>query len=413
MKKGNQNLFILFRLFKGRGKNGKSAIYLRFTINQKRVELSTNLYVDPKAWDSEGQLVKGKTEEVQTINRRLTLIKADLHKKYLQLEALGKPITAEILKNLYLGIDENQKHVQDVMNFYYDRFAEKVGSGQKSKSSLNCVHTTREKVKQFLKHQFKRTDMLLREIKPSFAGDFEHFLMTHEKGCSNTAMKYIRIFKRILKFAVDQGWLAVHPLASFKCTYKEPPRERLTMEEVTAIYAKEIEMDRLGEVRDVFIFSCYTGFAYQDVFSLTPDDIITGIDGEKWIVKNRAKTSTPERVPLLPIALDILDKYKNHPWCINKNRLLPVNSNQCYNGYLKEIAIICGIKKHLTTHMARHTFATTITLEHDVPIETVSQLLGHKSIKTTQIYAKVSQKKVSQNMKALREKLDAEKNCLP
>jgi site-specific recombinase XerD len=309
------------------------------------------------------------------------------------------------LKNLYLGIDENQKHVQEVMNFYYDRFSEKVSSGQKSKSSLKCVYTNREKVKLFLKHQFKRTDMLLREIKPSFAEDFEHFLMTHEKGCSNTAMKYIRIFKRILKFVVDQGWLSTHPPASFKCTYKEPPRERLTMEEVAAIYTKEIEMDRLAEVRDVFIFSCYTGFAYQDVFSLTPDDIITGINGEKWIVKNRAKTSTPERVPLLPIALDILDKYKNHPWCINKNCLLPVNSNQCYNGYLKEIAIVCGVKKHLTTHMARHTFATTITLEHDVPIETVSQLLGHKSIKTTQIYAKVSQKKVSQNMKALKEKL--------
>ena len=149
MKKGNQNLFILFRLFKSRGKNGQSAIYLRFTINQKRVEFSTNLYVDPKTWDSEGQFVKGKTEEVQTINRRLTLIKADLHKKYLQLEALGKPITAEILKNLYLGIDENQKHVLEVMYFYYDRFAEKVSSGQKSKSSLKCVHPTREKVKLF------------------------------------------------------------------------------------------------------------------------------------------------------------------------------------------------------------------------------------------------------------------------
>jgi site-specific recombinase XerD len=247
--------------------------------------------------------------------------------------------------------------------------------------------------------------MQLKEIKSSFAGDFEHFLMTHEKGCSNTAMKYIRILKRILKFAVDQEWLPAHPLATFKCTYKEPARERLTMEEVVTIYTKEFDVERLTEVRDVFIFSCYTGFAYQDVFSLTADDIITGIDGEKWIVKNRAKTSTPERVPLLPIALDILEKYKHHPWCLDKNRLLPVNSNQCYNGYLKEIARICGVKKHLTTHMARHTFATTITLEHDVPIETVSQLLGHKSIKTTQIYAKVSQKKVSQNMKALKEKL--------
>ena len=321
------------------------------------------------------------------------------------MEALGKPITAEILKNLYLGIDENQKPLSEVIDYYHTRFAGKVASGQKSKCSLKCIHTTRGKVKLFLKHQFKRTDMLLREIKPSFASDFEHFLMTHEKGCSNTAMKYIRIFKRILKFAVDQGWLAAHPLDSFKCTYKEPTREVLTMEEVATIYTKELDIDRLAEVRDVFIFSCYTGFAYQDVFSLTYDNIITGIDGDKWIIKNRAKTNTPEKVPLLPIALDILEKYRNHPWCIDKNRLLPVNSNQCYNGYLKEIARICGIKKHLTTHIARHTFATTILMEHDVPIETVSQLLGHRSIRTTQIYAKVTQKKVSENMKVLKEKL--------
>jgi integrase len=198
------------------------------------------------------------------------------------------------------------------------------------------VFTPREKVKLFLKHQFKRTDLLLREIKSSFAGDFEHFLMTHEKGCSNTAMKYIRILKQILKFAVDQEWLPTHPLATFKCTYKEPARERLTMEEVVTIYTKELDVERLTEVRDVFIFSCYTGFAYQDVYSLTTDDIITGINGEKWIAKNRAKTSTPERVPLLPIALDILDKYKSHPCCIDKNSLLPVNSNHCYNGYLKK-----------------------------------------------------------------------------
>jgi hypothetical protein len=229
-------------------------------------------------WDAEGQFVKGKTDEVKTINQRLTLIKAGLHKKYLQLEALGKPITAEILKNHYLGVDEKQKTVGEIMDFYYDRFTEKVTSGQKSKHSLKCIHTTREKVKLFLKHQFKRTELQLREIKPSFAGDFEHFLMTHEKGCSNTAMKYIRILKRILKFAVDQGWLTAHPLASFKCTYKEPARERLTMEEVVTLYTKELDTERLSEVRDVFIFSCYTGFAYQDVYSLTHDDIITGID---------------------------------------------------------------------------------------------------------------------------------------
>lgn len=405
MNKGNLNLFIWFRLVTNRGKNGKLPIYLRFSINKKRVELSTNLRVNPGLWDAEGQFVKGKTEEAQTINRRLALIKGDLHKKYLQLEALGKPITAEILKNLYQGVDENRKTLQEAIDIYYDRFAEKVASGQKSKHSLKCVHTTREKLKVFTKQQYKVTDLPLKEIKPAIAGDFEHFLVTHEKGCNNTAMKYIRILKRVLKFAVDQGWLETNPVGRFKCTYVEPSRERLTMEEVMVLYHKEFTVERLAEVRDVFIFSCYTGFAYQDVYNLTPDNIVTGIDGEKWIATDRRKTGTPERVPLLPIALEIVEKYKNHLWCRSKNRLLPVNTNQCYNGYLKEIAELCGIKKYLTTHMARHTFATTILLEQDVPIETVSQLLGHRSIRTTQIYAKVSQKKVSQNMKVLKEKL--------
>jgi site-specific recombinase XerD len=306
---------------------------------------------------------------------------------------------------LYLGVDENKKTLLDAVDIYYDRFAEKVASGQKSKHSLKCVHATREKLKLFLKHQFKVSDKQLYEIKLAFAGDFEHFLVTREKACNNTAMKYIRILKRVLKFAVEQGWLETNPVGRFKCTYIEPSRERLTMEEVMTLYHKEFNLERLTEVRDVFVFSCYTGFAYQDVYNLTLDNIVIGIDGEKWIAIDRKKTGSPEKVPLLPIALEIVEKYKNHFRSCSKNRLLPVYNNQCYNGYLKEIAQLCGIKKYLVTHMARHTFATTILLEQDVPIETVSHLLGHSSIRTTQIYAKVSQKKVSQNMKALKEKL--------
>jgi hypothetical protein len=315
MNKGNLNLFIRFRLFQNRSKNGKLPIYVRITISQKRVELATNLYVGPEAWEASGQFVKGKTEEAQTINRRLALIKGDLHKKYLQLEALGKPITAEILKNLYQGVDENRKSLQEAIDVYYDRFAEKVASGQKSKHSLKCVHTNREKLKVFTKQQYKVTDLPLKEIKPAIAGDFEHFLVTHEKGCNNTAMKYIRILKRVLKFAVDQGWFETNPVGRFKCTYVEPFRERLTMEEVMTLYHKEFALERLAEVRDVFLFSCYTGFAYQDVYNLTPDNIVTGIDGEKWIATDRRKTGTPERVPLIPIALEIVEKYETHLWC--------------------------------------------------------------------------------------------------
>jgi len=221
----------------------------------------------------------------------------------------------------------------------------------------------------------------------------------------NTAMKYIKILKQVIKMSVENGWLASNPLSGFKCTYEEPERDRLTMEELMIIYNKDLDLERLIEVRDIYLFCCFTGFAYLDVHDLTAENIIIGIDGEKWISKNRTKTKSPERVSLLPIALDIIEKYKNNRYCVLHNKLLPVNSNQRFNSYLKELACICGINKHLTTHTARHTFATTVTLENDVPLETVSQMLGHRSIRTTQIYAKITQKKISNNMNELKRKL--------
>lgn len=204
--------------------------------------------------------------------------------------------------------------------------------------------------------------------------------------------------------SVDQGWIPANPLGGFKCSYEDPQRERLTMDEIMDLYNKEL-IPRLAEVRDIYLFCCFTGYAYTDVQQLTPANIVLGIDGEKWVIKDRTKTDTPEHIPLLPIALEIVERYKDTPYCKLYNRLLPVNSNQRYNAYLKEIATLCGIKKHLTTHTARHTFATTVTLENDVPTETVSQMLGHRSIRTTQIYAKITQRKISNNMRALRKRL--------
>lgn len=282
------------------------------------------------------------------------------------------------MKNAYLGIGEKQRSLKEALEFYITRFSEKVTTGKRFDNTLKSLHTTRDKLYAFIKHRFNLSDLLL---------------------------KYIKIFKRVIKMAVDQEWIPSSPLTSFKCSYHEPQRERLIMDEIMIMYRKELHIDRLMEVRDVYLFCCFTGFAYQDVANLTKDNIMRGIDGEQWMVKDRKKTNSPERVPLIPISLEIVEKYKDYPYCVFNNRLLPVNSNQRFNGYLKEIAVICGIKKHLTTHTARHTFATTVTLEHDVPLKTVSQMLGHKSIRTTQIYAKVTQRKVSNNMKELKNRL--------
>jgi len=185
---------------------------------------------------------------------------------------------------------------------------------------------------------------------------------------------------------------------------REVEREFLTQLEVQTIYGKEMVTDRLKQVRDIFVFSCFTGLAYIDVKNLSKTNISLGIDGEKWIFTHRQKTETASRIPLLPIAAEIIEKYANNPVCLNNDKLLPVLSNQNMNAYLKEIAGVCGINKELTFHIARHTFATTITLTNGVPIESVSKMLGHKSLKTTQHYAKILDKKVSGDMQLLREK---------
>jgi site-specific recombinase XerD len=399
-----------FRLNKQRSKTGSNVIYVRITVDNKRVELATRFRTMPRQWNQKLQLIIGDNVDSKEINKQLSIIKADILKHYNRMLALDKTVTAELLKNEYLGITERRRTLKELMDFYHNRFKEKVISGKKSKNTLKCIYTTIEKLKEFLKYRFGVTDMALDEIKVSFTNDFEHFLTAKQGLSNNSAMKYIRILKRITKFAVDQGWIITSPVAQFRCSYQEPERERLTMEEIMTLYKKDLDLKRLSEVRDVFVFCCFTGFSYMDVYKLTPQHIVTGIDGGKWIVKDREKTKSSERVPLLPIPLEIIERYKNDYYCETKNCLLPVNTNQCYNAYLKEIAIVCKINKHLTTHIARHSFATSVTLENDVPIETVSQMLGHKSIRTTQIYAKVTQRKISNNMRELENKLMLQTN---
>ncbi|RYY14117.1 MAG: hypothetical protein EOO04_30750 [Chitinophagaceae bacterium] len=221
----------------------------------------------------------------------------------------------------------------------------------------------------------------------------------------NTSMKYVKTLKQVMSKAVNEGMIAQSAINNFKCIYKDPDRDYLEMDEIIKMYNKKISCSRIAEVRDVYIFCCFTGYAFETVYALEPENIFTGVDGGLWITRDRAKSGTEETVPLLPIPLEIIEKYKRHPYCVNENKLLPVNSNQRFNSYLKELADICDINKLLTTHTARHTFATTITLENDVPIETVSKMLGHKDIRTTQIYAKMTKRKISNNMKALHDKL--------
>jgi site-specific recombinase XerD len=201
------------------------------------------------------------------------------------------------------------------------------------------------------------------------------------------------------------NWIDRNPFSNYKAKIREVERVYLSEEEIENIINKDFKTDRLSLVRDIFLFSCFTGLAYIDVKNLTKSHISLGIDGEKWIFTHRQKTETASKIPILPITQMIIDKYEDHPECCNQNKLLPILSNQKMNAYLKEIAGICEIEKELTFHIARHTFATTVTLTNGVPIESVSKMLGHKNLRTTQHYAKVLDKKVSEDMMILRNKM--------
>ena len=219
-------------------------------------------------------------------------------------------------------------------------------------------------------------------------------------------MKYLANFKKVVLICFKNGWIVKDPFANFKITTQEVQREILTELELKEIANKYFNTDRLNHVKDIFVFSCYTGLAYADVKKLKRSEIIVGVDGEKWIFTKRQKTDTASRIPILPMVATLIEKYKDDPQCINKDRVLPVLSNQKMNAYLKEIADTCGINKNLTFHIARDTFATTVTLSNGVPIETVSKMLGHTNLRTTQHYAKILDLKVSEDMMALKRKLE-------
>lgn len=404
--KTTQTFNVLFWIYKSRTKvNGLAPIYCRITVNGKRSQFSINRDIDPKRWISAAGMAKGTSEEAKTLNAYLDMIKGDIHKHYNRLLAGDKFISADTVKNSYLGLGETQKSLIETFEYHNNQMKELIGVDVVKATHTKFV-TVLKKLTLYLKKHYKRSDIQLKELDHKFIVDFEYFLKVDQGIGHNTVMKYIRNLKKVMNMAVMNDWLAKNPFNNFKCSTKKVNREILTESELHSLLEKEFSIQRLEEVRDIFLFCCYTGYAFVDVEKLKPSDIVLGIDGGKWIFTKRKKTGTASNVPLLPTAQEIIKKYSEHPYCISKGKLLPVKSNQKMNAYLKEIADLCGIQKRLTMHIARHTFATTVTLSNGVPIETVSRLLGHTKLATTQIYAQVLEHKVSKDMIDLKHKLD-------
>ncbi|CAM4264183.1 site-specific integrase [Flavobacterium terrigena] len=296
-----------------------------------------------------------------------------------------------------------------IFQYHNNKIKELVGQ-EYAAGTLERYETSLKHTKEFLNWKYNISDINIEKIDYSFITEYEFYLRSVRKCANNTAVKYIKNFHKIINICLANGWLTKDPFANYKSKVKEVVREFLNEIDIQNLMNKEFVSDRLELVRDIFVFSCFTGLAYIDVKQLTRNNISLGIDGDKWIFKNRQKTETISKIPLLPTAEFIIDKYADYPVCLNENRLLPILSNQKMNAYLKEIATVCGINKELTFHIARHTFATTVTLSNGVPLETVSKMLGHTNLKTTQHYAKILDKKISDDMKTLKNKFSLSKN---
>ena len=384
--------------------NGLLPIYVRLTVDGKRLEFSTKKFVEKSKWSNELSKMKGTTEEARSINSYLDLMKSKVLDAQMELIHRNQTLSIENFKSKLLGTEERQRMLVPIFKDHNNKIKELVGK-EYAPGTLERYTTSLKHTIEFMQWKYNVSDIDITKIDHAFITDYEFWLRSVRNCANNTAVKYIKNFNKIIKLCLANDWLEKNPFANYKSKVKEVERVYLTEAEIQSIIEKDFKTERLSLVRDIFLFSCFTGLAYIDVKNLTKAHVSYGIDGEKWIFTHRQKTESASKIPILPVTQMIIDKYENHPQCINEDKLLPILSNQKMNAYLKEIAGVCEIEKELTFHIARHTFATTVTLTNGVPIESVSKMLGHKNLRTTQHYAKVLDRKVSDDMKILKEKL--------
>lgn len=403
---------IIFFLRKSKSNKEDSTyqIYVKITVDGDSTEISLKEEIEKKYWDSKKGLAIGKTEKIKRLNTHLEEVRASIVESYRQLKLNHKLISSVAVKKLYLGEEEKEHSLISIFEYHNSEMKRELEPGTQKN-----YHTTKRYVENFLKLKLRTDDIYLSQLNFKFIKDFEKFVKENpldlKKHCTqNGTMKHIERLKKVINMAVMNEWIERNPFDKYSAHYVKKDRGYLTDFELQAIEEKEFSVERLQIVKDLFIFSCYTGLAYIDVMKLTNKDVRRGIDKGFWLFsarkKNKNKTVVEVKIPLLPKALQIIEKYKIHPKVINSGGLLPTITNQTLNTYLKEIADVCYIEKNLTFHLARHTFATTVTLTNKVPIETVSKLLGHSSLRTTQIYAKVIDEKLSNDMKDLQKKLE-------
>ena len=386
-------------------KNGEAPVRVRVTYDRLYVELQLKRSVKVPLWSQEKEKSTGKDRNSVELNHYIDALRVKFYQIYQDLELGGKIISARAIVNRYQGKDETFKTLYNVFKEHNDNCRKLIGTDYADitvRRYDNCLKYLMELVKR----DYKVDDMLLREVNGELVRKFDLYLKTEKHCAQNTVIRYMKCFKKVINLAIANEWLTKPPFAGIKFHEVEVNKQFLSQAEINRIWQKEFKIERLELVRDVFIFCVYTGLAFIDVYNLRPEHVSEDSNGNLWIVKPREKTNNLCNIPLLSIPKQILEKYKDNPYCMDKGTLLPVPCNQKMNSYLKEIADLCGIKKKLTTHTARHSFASVIALANNVSLPNVAKMLGHSSTRMTQHYAKVLDQTILRDMQEVEKQIN-------
>ncbi|MDZ7605407.1 MAG: site-specific integrase [Cyclobacteriaceae bacterium] len=382
-------------------------INCRITFLGRRLDISTGIKISPNLFDSSKGIVKGKSIQAFQANTRIDQFRNQINGILIRYDQDGKELTFDMLKNELTGKSLQANSLFSAFRMFCKNISKKIGKGY-ADATLEKYLLTMRHLESFVANKYSTTEFGLNELNYTFISGFEGYLLANKNGSVSSVNKHTQRLKAIIKFAIQNEWIEKDPFIRHS-PLKEKSNEIvfLDTEELAIVESKEFPIERLGRIRDFFIFCCYTGLAFQEVLNLSTENITRDFEGDLQITYRRQKTGKNIVVPLLPKAIEILEKYKADPGTSGTNKILPVPSNVKFNAYLKEIADICGINKNLTVHVARKTFATTVLLTNDVPIETVSELLGHYSIKLTQkVYGKIVNRKVKEDMTRLKRRLE-------
>nr|WP_315242493.1 site-specific integrase [uncultured Flavobacterium sp.] len=389
-----------------RKKSNLRYIYLRIIVDGIPKDSSTKRRWDITRWDQKAERAVGSKEDARIINFFLDSIETKINKYRNDLLYAEHSITSQKIIDFVMGrLAPKVKVLEEFLN-HNNELRALVDVGEYAIGTHERFEISKKHIKEFLLFKFNLEDMEFRDLNYEFIKDYEFYLKTVKRCNNNTALKYITNFRKIVRRAIDKEIIKEDPFKKFTGKKTKTKKKPLTTVELHKIENHIFSTPRLTVIRDVFIFQCYTGLAYIDAFQLKKEDIKIGIDGEYWIMSDRQKTESETNIPLLPKALEIIKKYKDHPLCLSRGTVLPVKSNQKMNAYLKEIADLCGITSVLNTHKARRTFGSTVTLANDVPIHIVKEMLGHKSVQQTEEYAITEQQTVGRQMIELRNKLN-------